>query len=309
MKDTTILTLLASTFICFGSSEFVTSKNGLNLDVYHLPAAPVVYQNSTNLSFSPTAFTLIHGRHDAVLVDAPATLSQGSALAAWIEQTIPGKRLKAIYITHGHGDHFFTAPAIQTRYPGAQVVVAQDVYAHMLQQYEPTIFAMVWASLFPGGQVSDDPFPAKILPSNGTFYLEGHALQAVEVGQGDTYNSTVLHVPSLDLVVGGDVVYGHCHQLFAEDDTHALRQQWLSSLDKVAALKPKIVIPSHMQPGEGYGPSHLHETKRYIHVWEQLRARARTWQELEQGMKQEFPGRIGSFILRWSSQAPFGAAF
>lgn len=300
--------LLASTCgVVF--SEFVTKKNGLQVDVYHQPAAGVVYQNSTDLSFSPTAFTLIHGKHDAVLVDSPATIAQGKALAQWISQTIPGKQLKTVYITHGHGDHFFTGPIIQQSYPGAQFVVKKDVYDHMLQQYEPTFFKAVWASLFPGGQVTDTPFPAKVLPKNGTFYLEGHVLQAVEVGQSDTYNTTVLHVPDLDLVVGGDVIYGHCHQLFAEDASHELRQQWLDSLDKAAALNAKVVVPSHMQVHDGYQPSHINETKRYIHVWEQLRASSSSWQELEANMKNAFPLRTGNFILRWSSQAPFNAAF
>ncbi|KIW14955.1 hypothetical protein PV08_07742 [Exophiala spinifera] len=300
--------LLASTS-GIGFSEFVTQKNGLQVDVYHQPPAVVAYQNSTDLSFSPTAFTLIHGEHDAVLVDSPATMAQGKALAEWIHETIPGKQLKTVYITHGHGDHFFTGPIIQQNFPGAQVVAKKDVYDHMLQQYEPTFFNSFWASLFPGGQITDSPFSAKVLPENGTFYLEGHVLQAVEVGQSDTYNTTVLHVPDLDLVVGGDVVYGHCHQLFAEDSTHELRQEWLNSLDKAAALNPEFVIPSHMQPHDGYQPSHINETKRYIHVWEQLLACSSSWEELEAKVKKAFPLRTGNFILRWTCQAPFNAAF
>jgi hypothetical protein len=39
------------------------------------------------------------------------------------------------------------------------------------------------------------------------FTLEGEVLRAVSVGQGDTEHSTFLHVPSLDAVVGGDIVY------------------------------------------------------------------------------------------------------
>ncbi|KAK6364989.1 hypothetical protein LTS17_011685 [Exophiala oligosperma] len=268
--------LLASTYgVAF--SEFVTKKNGLQVDVYHQPPAGVVYQNSTDSSFSPTAFTLIHGEHDAILVDSPATIAQGHI--------------------------------IQQSYPGAQVVAKKDVYDHMLQQYEPAVFKSVWASLFPGGQVTDTPLAAKVLSQNGTFHLEGHVLQAVEVGQSDTYNTTALHVPDLDLVVGGDVIYGHCHQLFAEDSSHELRQKWLISLDEAAALNPKVVVPSHMQAHDRYQPSHINETKRHIHFWEQLLANSSSWQELEAKVKKAFPLRTGNFVPRWSSQAPFSAAF
>ncbi len=103
MKSIFASTLVA-VLVCAGLCDFVTSKEGLQVDVYHQAPASVVYQNSTELSFSPTAFALIHGKHDAVLIDAPATIAQGHALADWIHRIIPGKQLKKIYITHGHGD-------------------------------------------------------------------------------------------------------------------------------------------------------------------------------------------------------------
>ncbi|KIW92691.1 uncharacterized protein Z519_06538 [Cladophialophora bantiana CBS 173.52] len=310
MKSSLLSSILFSILPPLALSEFVTSKNGLQVDVYHLPPAPVVYENSTNLSFSPTAFTFIHGTHEAVLVDSPATFLQGQNLTKWVKDIVgPHKSLKYIYVTHGHGDHFFTALQIAANWPGCQVVAKADVNAHMLQQYEEPLFTDLWLSLFPGGQITSQPFNATlILPANGTFEIEGHIFRAVEVGQGDTSNSTVLHVPDVDLVVGGDVVYGNCHQLFVEDLSPRLRNQWIVSLDKVAALRPRFVVPSHTKPGDGFAPSHIADTKLYIRAWEKALATSGTWQELEDAMKTQFPLRAGSFILRWSSQAPFNAA-
>ena len=290
-------------------AEPVAQRNGLSVYVYHLAPEPVSYQNCTDLSFSPTAFTLITGQDDAVLVDAPSTRAQGQEVAGWISETVPGKKLKAIYITHGHGDHFFSVPTIQQRFPEARVVATKDCHEHMLQQYGQPTFEFFWNGLFPDKIDSTPVTDVDILPEDGIFHLEKHVCQAFEVGQGDTHSSTVLHVPDLDLVVGGDVVYGHCHQLFAEDHTPDLRALWLRSLDTVAALKPKVVVPSHMRPEEGYGPEHVEETKQYIHGYEETLESAKSWEELENGMKEKFPGRDGSFILRWSCQAPFNAAF
>ena len=303
-----IFSTLLATFASLAASEFVVRENGLQVDVYHLPPAPVVYQNSTDLTFSPTTFTLIHGQHDAILIDAPATDAQGHALAAWIAATIPGKRLAAIYITHGHGDHFFTAPLIQQHFPGAAILATRDVYAHMQDQYAPALFNGFWNNLFPG-QISSRPFPVTLLPPCGTFSLEGPPRGAVQVGPGATYHATVLHVPALGLVVGGDVIYGDCFQLLAEDTTPALRAQWKRSLDRVAALQPRVVIPSHAQPGNGYAPGHVADSKRYVEAWGELLPRAKTWQALEESVRKRFPGRVGSFILRWSCQVPFGADF
>jgi glyoxylase-like metal-dependent hydrolase (beta-lactamase superfamily II) len=305
---------LLSSLLPLAHAEFVARNGSLRADVYHLPPAPVVYQNSTSLSFSPTAFTLIQGPKHAVLVDAPATHAQATNLTAWIKSTLgPHKTLQSVYITHGHGDHFFTAPEICAAFPDCHVVAKKDVNEHMHEQYTEPLFSSLWLALFPGGQITSPaaPFNASvILPDkNATFQVDGHLLRAVEVGQGDTYNSTVLHVPDLGLVVGGDVVYGKCHQLFAEDYTPELRQLWIDSLDRVAALKPlKHVVPSHTKPGDGFGVAHINETKRYIRTWEDVMAKSKDWEQLEQGMKQAFPARDGSFILRWSSQAPFNAS-
>lgn len=300
------------------SAETILQEAGLTVSVYHLPPHAVSYQNSTTLTFSPTAFTLMHTSHEALLIDAPATTAQGDAVLSWLREVLPPhKRLRGVMVTHGHGDHFFSAPQIVREFPGAKIYATGDVAAHMRQQYDEEFYGSFWGALFPGGQIDDTPIEeaqVSVLEGEGAgVWLHGdegaHEVKVVQVGQGDTYNSTVVHVPSVGLVVGGDVVYGSCHQLLVEDATPELRDAWRKSLHEVERLCAKVVVPSHMLPGEGYGAEHVKETRRYIDVWEAERAKASTWEELEGGLVEAFPERDGSFILRWSSQAPFGADF
>ena len=68
----------------------------------------------------PTSATLIYGERDAVLVDAFLTIDQARALMEWVAAS--GKNLTTIYITHGHGDHFFGIGAVQERFPNAKTV-------------------------------------------------------------------------------------------------------------------------------------------------------------------------------------------
>ena len=96
-----------------------------------------------------------------------------------------------------------------------------------------------------------------------------HTLRAVELGQEDTYDSTVLHVPDLDLVLGGDAVYGDYHRLFAEDVTLELRSIWLRSLVRVAALSPGWVVPSYIRFGYKYVTNHITKTKEYIRIYKE----------------------------------------
>ena len=49
-----------------------------------------------------------------------------------------------------------------------------------------------------------------------TIELEGHESVLVDTGYTDTALSTSLHVPSIDLVVAGDVAYNGVHPYMAE---------------------------------------------------------------------------------------------
>ena len=62
------------------------------------------------------------------------------------------------------------------------------------------------------------PAPA---PGN-VFELEGNEVRFVEVGHSDTDKSSVICVPSIGLVVAGDVVYNGYHQYLAESGNGGL---------------------------------------------------------------------------------------
>ena len=95
------------------------------------------------------------------------------------------------------------------------MLATQRTLEHIEDALEPASLAALWESLFPG-QIPDQTQVAsfvQILPPDGKFKFAGHELQAVELGETDTYNSTALHVPEIDLVVAGDTVYGHYYQV------------------------------------------------------------------------------------------------
>ena len=84
--------------------------------------------NGEPKQFSPQASTLVHGAEDAVLVDAPLTADQARALGDWVAGK--GRNLTDIFITHGHGDHWFAAGLLAERF-GARVVATATTVAQM----------------------------------------------------------------------------------------------------------------------------------------------------------------------------------
>ena len=77
-----------------------------------------------------------------------------------------------------------------------------------------------------------------------TFTLEGHELRIIEQGRTDCPDSTSLHVPSIGLIVAGDVVYNQC-RMYVGDTTPESRKNWIAALDRLAALNPAIVVAGH----------------------------------------------------------------
>jgi glyoxylase-like metal-dependent hydrolase (beta-lactamase superfamily II) len=78
--------------------------------------------------FSPLASTLIYGSEDAVLTDPGMTADQARALGDWVAGT--GRNLTDIFLTHGHGDHWFAAGLLAQRF-GARVVATAGTIAQM----------------------------------------------------------------------------------------------------------------------------------------------------------------------------------
>src|SRR6202158_3268424 len=244
----------------------VTNRQGLTRD---LPPGKEQWM------WVPTSATLIYGERDAVLVDAFLTVEQAHAAVEWVAAS--GKNLTAIYATHGHGDHFFGIGALLDRFPNAKAVATANVLKVMRRQMSPEFVASFWKARYPG-QIPEHLVLPEELRGN-VIDLEGRELVAVEVGHTDTDNTTCLHVPSVGLVVAGDVAYNDVHLYLAESNAQT-RHEWITALDTIEALKPRAVIALHKRPQNDDKPAIIEETRQYIRDFDQLVASTRTAQEL-----------------------------
>jgi glyoxylase-like metal-dependent hydrolase (beta-lactamase superfamily II) len=273
-------------------------NSGIKWDVFVTPGIPIVTPDRppgiTKTFFQATAATLIYGSKDAVLVDAFMTVKQAGALADWVASK--GKNLTSIYITHGHGDHWFGLGTLLERFPKARAVATPDTVKVMHQNAEA--HRTVWETAFPG-QIPQKLVIAEQLKGN-VIDLEEQELVAVELGHTDTDDTTCLNVPSIGLVVAGDAAYNDVHLYLGESNAKT-RQEWIAALDKIESLNPRAVIASHKRPDAEDNPRIIEETQQYIRDFDRLVEATSTAQELYDKMLALYPNRINPGWALWRS--------
>jgi len=271
---------------------FVTTRQGLTRD---LPPGKEQWM------WVPTSATLIYGQRDAVLVDVLLTVEQAHALVDWVAAS--GKNLTTIYVTHGHVDHFFGIAALQDRFPTARAVATPDVVRVMQQQASPEYVANFWNVRFPG-QIPERLVIAEELNGN-VINLEGREVVVVEVGHTDTDHTTCLHVPSVGLVVAGDVAYNDVHPYLVESKAQT-RREWIAALDTIESLNPRAVIAGHKKPEKDDSPSIIEETRQYIRDFDRVAKTSTTARELYDKMLELYPDRANPGPLWGSARAVKG---
>jgi glyoxylase-like metal-dependent hydrolase (beta-lactamase superfamily II) len=277
--------------------------SSLSIDVFNsgykpIPAGPG-WDDSTPATWPASTSTLISGDRDAILVDALLTTSEGQQLAAWVQTT--GKRPRAVFVTHGHADHFFGAGPVLNAFPGAQLMACdQQVVDEARGQTTPKAMAS-WNSRF-AGQLSQSPsVPA--LTSSQEFDLAGHPLLFRTIGGADGVLATIVHVPDMQAICSGDIVYNNIH-MWLRNSTPDSRQAWLASLDAVAALKPSTIITGHKDPDapDDNATRVLDQSRRYVEDFGQTVAKSSTPPEVIDAMLAKYPAYGNRYTL-------FAAAF
>ena len=259
----------------------------LSVNVFTAPGKAMVGERprpfGEALGFDPITSTLIFGEHDAVLVDTMMTVAEATALADWV--ALHNRNLETIYITHAHFDHFYGLSILLDRFPGARAITTPKALEAMQSSFTPVVERLA-RRLFPG-QV-----PTKLVQpkayEHGTFTLESEELRIIEQGRTDCPDSTSLYVPSIGLIVAGDVVYNQC-RMYVGDTTPESRRNWIAALDRLAALNPSIVVAGHKKPGAPDSPAAIQETKRYLEDFDRMQKTATSDHELFDQMTKLYP--------------------
>ena len=249
--------------------------------------------------FSPMASTLIYGREDAVLTDPGLTEDQARVLGDWVAGH--GRNVTDIFITHGHGDHWFAAGLLAERF-GARVVATAGTIAQM--QSGVATRALLWDKLYTG--IPPSPVTAVTVPGD-RFTLEGHDLVMVDVGHADTDDNSVLRVPDLGLVVAGDVIYNGVHMYLAQSVAVGGFGPWRDAIDKVEALEPRHIVAGHQNKQlDDDAKRTIAETRQYLDDADGLLRTENTALGYFNAKIERYPDYLGRLILWVTARALYG---
>ena len=263
------------------------------------PPQDGVLPNGEPKRFSPMASTLIYGRENAVLTDPGMTQEQARVLGDWVAGK--NRNVTDIFITHGHGDHWFAAGLLAGRF-GARVVATATTIAQM--QGNVATRPLLWDQLYPG-LIPPSEVTAVTVPDD-RLTLEGHDLMVADVGHADADDNSVLHVPDLGLVVAGDVIYNGVHMYLGQSAVAGFGP-WREAIGRVEALAPRHIVCGHANKQlDDDAKRVIAETRQYLDDAEELLRTEDTALGYFNAKIRRYPDHLGRLILWVTARALYG---
>lgn len=263
--------------------------------VFATPLTLDTYNPQENGIFAVSS-TLVSGPKEAVLFDAQFSVKDGEALVKKVRAS--GKTLSKIVITSGDPDFYFGLQPLVKAFPNAKVVATQAVVDHIKATKDAKL--AFWGPQMKDGAPSELIVPQVI--ASTTFMVDG---EKIDIEQADSYAAYVW-IPSAKAILGGTGVSSGIHVWTADTQTKASRQQWLSTLDEMAAHKPERVIPGHYLGTPPAGTDAIDFTRTYLQQFEQALAAHKDSAGVIDAMKKQQPGLAEVSSLELSAKVNTG---
>ena len=255
-------------------SEHAFAANS-NLSWMHLPAGEHGFFRAP---------VLVTSAKEALLIDGGFTFSDGRALVEAIKAT--GKELTTIYISQSDPDYYFSLAPIKAAFPSAKVIAAPATVEAIKGSVDKKL--AVWGPQLKenGPQTLADVVMPEVFDGR-TLKLEGHTIEIVDAD--GLANRRYLWVPSLNAIFGGVMVFSGVHVWTADTNSAEARAAWVKSLDAMAAHKPAVVIPGHLNIDASINVSAITYTRNYLLAFEEEIVRAASSADLITAMTKRYP--------------------
>jgi hypothetical protein len=237
--------------------------------------------NASENSFG-VASVIVSGKTDAVLIDAQFTLADAEKVAQEIKAG--GKKLTAIFVSHGDPDFYFGLEVFKKYFPEVTAYASPATVEHIKATSQKKL--EIWGGRL-GKSITSNAVLPQVLKGN-SIDLEGQKLEII--GLDEFPDKTFVWIPSIRATIGGINVFGTSFHLWMADaQTAEARKGWISVLDKITALNPEIVIPAHATSDSDFNLKAVSHTKSYIQFYEEALKTHKTSDALIAALKTKYP--------------------
>ncbi|HHH0267986.1 TPA: MBL fold metallo-hydrolase [Yersinia enterocolitica] len=272
MLNKTLLQMAFAGLTTFAAVSIAHAAEQLKMEVY----------NPGEKSIFPVSSEIISGKTEVALIDAQFQRNDAEALVKKIKQS--GKKLTTIYISQADPDFYFGLDVITKAFPQAKVIATPQTIEEIKATKEGKM--AYWGPILKENAPTQVIVPQEL--QGKSFTVDGQEI-SVEGLDGPSPEKTFVWIPSLKAVVGGVAVSGNIHLWVADTQTPESRQNWLTTLEKIKALKPVTVVPGHYLDNAPQTLESVTFTQNYLTTLNAEILKSKDSAELITAMKKHYP--------------------
>ncbi|EMU6156717.1 MBL fold metallo-hydrolase [Yersinia enterocolitica] len=272
MLNKTLLQMAFASLTTFAAVSIAHAAEQLKMEVY----------NPGEKSIFPVSSEIISGKTEVALIDAQFQRNDAEALVKKIKQS--GKKLTTIYISQADPDFYFGLDVITKAFPQAKVIATPQTIEEIKATKEGKM--AYWGPILKENAPTQVIVPQEL--QGKSFTVDGQEI-SVEGLDGPSPEKTFVWIPSLKAVVGGVAVSGNIHLWVADTQTPESRQNWLTTLEKIKALKPVTVVPGHYLDNAPQTLESVTFTQNYLTTLNAEIPKSKDSAELITAMKKHYP--------------------
>jgi glyoxylase-like metal-dependent hydrolase (beta-lactamase superfamily II) len=229
-----------------------------------------VYTQSSSEQGLSSVTTLIVGSKTAVVIDPPFLLPDAYAVVEMIKSKT-SKPVVAVFVTHHHPDHYFSANPILEAWPEAKFLAHPYVRAGIDREYDEKV--LYWPQVYGRENIATHPRRPDVY--NYSFFIlpgdEASPVALLGPVQGDSVDHTLFWMPRERIIVTGDAVYARTTHAWVEEiETPDILHAWKLTLQLIEALDPVKVIAGHIEAGADFDKEKdLEHMRKYLGVFEE----------------------------------------